>query len=55
MVQLHDIVHHYNLKITNKYHGLLGDKYIYEGSDGETESDGDNSQQTSSKNRKNNK
>jgi len=28
-----------NKIITNKYHGLLGDKYIYEGSDGETESE----------------
>jgi len=28
-----------NKIITNKYHGLLEDKYIYEGSDGETESD----------------
>ena len=44
-----------NKIISNKYHGLLENKYIYEGSDGETESDEDNSQQTSSKNRKNNK
>ena len=28
-----------NKIITNKYHGLLEDKYTYEGSDGETESE----------------
>jgi len=28
-----------NKIISNKYHGLLEDKYTYEGSDGETESE----------------
>lgn len=30
---------HLNKIITNKYHGLLEDKYTYEGSDEEVESD----------------
>ena len=34
-----DYSQHVNKIITNKYHGLLEDKYIYEGSDGETESE----------------
>ena len=31
--------HQINKIITNKYHGLLEDKYIYEGSDDESESE----------------
>ena len=41
-----------NKIITNKYHGLLEDKYIYEGSDGETESDEEKEKASVTKNRK---
>ena len=41
-----------NKIITNKYHGLLEDKYIYEGSDGETESDEEKEKASVTKNKK---
>lgn len=41
-----------NKIITNKYHGLLEDKYIYEGSDGETESDGEKEKASVTTNKK---
>ena len=40
---------HLNKIITNKYHGLLEDKYIYEGSDDESESDAEKETVTKTK------
>ena len=41
-----------NKIITNKYHGLLENKYTYEGSDGETESDEEKEKASVTKNKK---
>ena len=41
-----------NKIITNKYHGLLEDKYIYEGSDDESESDEEEAAKPVSKSKK---